>query len=121
MALWLPFLLMTAAAIVAVLWPLSRRPDITAEASDVAIYRDQLTEIDRDLAAGQIAQAEAAAAKTEVARRLIAAADGCHADPAPPAQNWWRRGVAVAVLILLPVSAAAFYLALGSPMLSEQG
>jgi cytochrome c-type biogenesis protein CcmH len=122
MTLWLLLSLMTAAAIFAALWPLSRRPKTTADASDVAIYRDQLAEIERDLAAGQIAESEAAAARTEVSRRLIAAADA--RTPASDGmflgQTWRRRAIAVAVLVLLPATAAAFYIALGSPMLPEQ-
>ena len=43
--------------------------------SDVAVYRDQLDEIARDRAAGLIGEAEAEAARVEVSRRLIAAAD----------------------------------------------
>ena len=112
--------LMTAAAVLAVLWPLVRRPKTNADASDVAIYLDQLAEIDRDLTAGQIVEAEAAAAKTEVARRLIAAADAARAAvqaTAPPEQSWHQRAVALAILILLPMSAAAFYIGLGSPIL----
>jgi cytochrome c-type biogenesis protein CcmH len=123
MTLWFILSLMTAAAILAVLWPLSRRPKTTADASDVAIYRDQLAEIDRDLAAGQIIEAEAAAAKTEVARRLIAATDASRAaiEAATPVEHSWRqRAVTIAILILLPMSAAAFYIGLGSPMLPGQ-
>jgi cytochrome c-type biogenesis protein CcmH len=122
MNLWLLLSLMTAAAIFAALWPLSRRPKTTADASDVAIYRDQLAEIERDLAAGQIAESEAAGARTEVSRRLIAAADACDptSDGIDLGQTWRRRTVAFAVLVLLPVTAAAFYIALGSPMLPEQ-
>ena len=49
MTLWLVFALMTAAAIIAVLWPLGRR-EPAAGGSDVAVYKDQLAEIDRDRA-----------------------------------------------------------------------
>ena len=51
MMLWLVMALMTAAAIFAVLWPLARRTPLRA-GSDVAVYRDQLDEIERDRAAG---------------------------------------------------------------------
>jgi cytochrome c-type biogenesis protein CcmH len=112
---------MTATAIFAVLWPLSRRPKTNADASDVAVYRDQFAEVDRDLAGGQIQLAEAAAAKTEVARRLIAAADASRActKPAPAEQTSRRRAVVLAVLVLLPLGAAALYAAMGSPMLPD--
>ena len=120
MALWFVLSLMTATATFAVLWPLFRRPKKNADASDVLVYRDQLTEIDRDLAAGQIEQTEAAAAKTEVARRLIAASDVLRVQAAPAEQNWFRRAVALSVLILLPLGAGGLYLGLGSPTLPEQ-
>lgn len=118
MALWLVFALMTAAAIFAVLWPLSRRGG-TPGGSDIAVYRDQLDEIGRDRAAGLIGEAEAEAARVEVSRRLIGAADA--AKTTKPADSvsplWRRRATAVAGLVLLPLGAAALYLALGSPQM----
>jgi cytochrome c-type biogenesis protein CcmH len=126
MTLWMAFLLMTAAAIFAVLWPLSRRRNLVpAEAGDVAVYRDQLEEIARDRAAGRIAETEAEAARVEVSRRLIAAADAPRAAPAQPADGsragpWPRRIAALAVLIALPIGSGALYLTYGSPQLPAQ-
>ena len=74
MTLWLALALMTATAIFAVLWPLARREGKSRSGSDVAVYRDQLDEIDRDRAAGLIEDKEAAAARTEVSRRPSASA-----------------------------------------------
>ena len=74
MMLWFVMALMTAAAIFAVLWPLARRTPLRT-GSDVAVYRDQLDEIERDRAAGLIGEREAEAARVEVSRRLLAAAD----------------------------------------------
>ena len=51
MTLWLALALMTAAAIFAVLWPLSRKQPPFVAGQDLAVYRDQLAEIDRDLTA----------------------------------------------------------------------
>src|SRR5215475_3950323 len=121
MTLWFGLALMTAAAVLAVLWPLARRGSELRSGSDVAVYRDQLEEIERDRAAGLIEEGEAAGAQVEVSRRLIAAADA----PAAPASSasaatWRRRAVAVAALVLLPLGAAGFYLALGSPSLPDQ-
>ncbi len=123
MTLWFVFALMTAAAIFAVLWPLSRRGSAVRSGSDLAVYRDQLDEIRRDRAAGLIGENEATAAQVEVSRRLIAAADAEAAVPraAQPATMTWRhRTVAVAALVLLPVVAVGLYLAVGSPMLPGQ-
>jgi cytochrome c-type biogenesis protein CcmH len=117
MSLWLIFALMTAAAVFAVLWPLSRRTEI-ADAGDVAIYRAQLDEIEADRAAGRIGEGEAKAARIEVSRRLLAAAD----RPAAvfTESPWRRRAVALAALVLLPLGAVSLYLALGSPHIPGQ-
>jgi cytochrome c-type biogenesis protein CcmH len=121
MTLWLVFALMTAAAIFAVLWPLSRR-SAAPGGSDIAVYRDQLDEIARDRASGLIGEAEAEAAKVEVSRRLIAAADAAEAEKSVSDRSplWRRRVTAVVGLVLLPVGATALYLALGSPQLPGQ-
>jgi len=121
MTLWFGLALMTAAAILAVLWPLARRASPSRSGSDVAIYRDQLEEIERDRAAGLIEDNEAASAQVEVSRRLIAAADAQTALPSNvPSATWRRRAVAIVALVLLPVGATALYLALGSPLLPDQ-
>jgi len=121
MTLWFGVALMTAAAVWAVLWPLARRGGDLRGGSDVAVYRDQLAEIERDRASGLIAENEAAGAQVEVSRRLIAAADAQAPAPADAVSaTWRRRAVAVAALILLPLGAAALYVALGSPSLPDQ-
>src|SRR5947208_710828 len=121
MTLWFGLTLMTAAAVWAVLWPLARRGNELRSGSDVAVYRDQLAEVERDRAAGLIGESEAAGARVEVSRRLIAAAD---AQTVPPSSvssaTRRRRAVAVVALVGLPLGAAAFYLALGSPSLPDQ-
>jgi cytochrome c-type biogenesis protein CcmH len=116
MALWFIFALMTAAAILAVLWPLSRGGGKRG-GSDVAVYRDQLEEVARDRASGLIGEAEAEAARVEVSRRLLAAADAEAAQiPASTVSPLWRRRIiALAALVLLPAGAAVLYLMLGSP------
>src|SRR3954465_5111311 len=120
MALWLVFALMTAAAIFAVLWPLGRTHAPAAAGNDIAVYRDQLDEIARDRAAGLIGEAEAEAARVEVSRRLIAAADTVLADPSVPGGTLHRRVGALTALIAVPFIAAGLYLPLGSPELPGQ-
>ena len=118
MTLWFVLALMTAAAIFAVLWPLGRRAS-AASGSDVEVYRDQLAELDRDQANGLIGQREAEAARVEISRRLIAAADNM-APPAAAGTAGRRRAAAIAGLVLLPIGAATLYLLLGSPQLPGQ-
>jgi cytochrome c-type biogenesis protein CcmH len=118
MSLWFVFALMTAAAIFAVLWPLSRGRRPQNDASEVTVYKDQLTEIDRDVAAGLIGSSEAEAARVEISRRLLAAVDSQRAPPS--ASNIrLRRSAAVMALVGLPIVAVAFYLQLGSPRLGD--
>jgi cytochrome c-type biogenesis protein CcmH len=123
MTLWSLFALMTALAIFAVLWPLTRGSAAVRSGSDLAVYRDQLEEIQRDRVAGRIGDVEAEAAKVEVSRRLIGAADAQAATPGPqPAASatWHRRLVAVMALVVLPLGAGGLYLKVGSPDLPGQ-
>ncbi len=117
MTLWFVFALMTVAAIFAVLWPLGRR-HASAGGSEANVYRDQLAEIDRDLAGGLIGVAEAEAARIEISRRLLAVADSpVNADAHSGAAT--RRVVALIALIGIPLAALALYLPLGSPQLGD--
>jgi cytochrome c-type biogenesis protein CcmH len=118
MTLWFVFALMTVAAIFAVLWPLGRGAGSQNDASEAVVYRDQLSEIDRDLAAGLIGRSDAEAARVEISRRLLAAADS-QRDPPTASNIRLRRLAAVIALVGLPVVAAAFYLPLGSPQLGD--
>ena len=107
----------------AVIWPLAQNSKATRSGSDVAVYRDQLDELERDLAAGSIGKTEAEAARVEISRRLLAAADAAKAAAVtvtPSATAWHRRAVALVALLLLPVGAGSLYLRLGSPGLASE-
>ena len=118
MTLWFVFALMTVAAIFAVLWPLSRGASATAGGSEAVVYKDQLAEIERDVAAGLIGVSEAEAARVEIGRRLLAATDG-QRDLSSRSSLGLRRAAAVVALVGLPAAALMFYLALGSPWLGD--
>jgi cytochrome c-type biogenesis protein CcmH len=118
MTLWFLLAMMTGAAVFAVLWPLGRRHAAPSTGHDVRVYRDQLDEIGRDHAAGRIGDAEAEAARIEVSRRLLAAAETGSDPVASPL--WRRRATAVAALIIVPALSGALYLSLGSPSLPSR-
>ena len=118
MTLWFVFALMTAAAIFAVLWPLGRANRPPSGGSEAVVYKDQLAEIDRDVASGLIGTLEAEAARVEISRRLLAAADS-EPKPATRSSLKWRRIAAVLALVGLPVLAVSTYLPLGSPQLGD--
>ena len=118
MTLWFVFALMTAAAIFAVLLPLGLGARRQSEGRETAVYKDQLSEIERDLATCLIGQAEAEAARLEIGRRLLAATDQESQAPARPSPGM-RRAAAVLALIGLPILALGMYLPLGSPRLGD--
>jgi cytochrome c-type biogenesis protein CcmH len=121
MTFWLVLGVMTAAALAAVVWPLTRRPGAALEGNDIAVYRDQLDEIERDLASGTIGAVEAEAARLEVSRRLIAAGDAAARPGASGAADPWRQRLVVAgAALAIPIGAVGLYLALGSPDLPGQ-
>src|SRR5258708_6449573 len=89
MTLWFILAIMTAAALGAVTWPFARVRTVSSAGSDLAVYRDQLEEIERDRADGRIGHDEFEAAPVEVSRRLLGAAGG---GPWRSAGNGgWRR------------------------------
>ena len=120
MLLWILIALLTAAAILAVLVPLGRAPAAGDRAEHAArVYRDQLSELERDKAEGRISASEAEAARAEIARRLIAADGEVRASASMPGAGGakMRRATAVAALVGIPLLSLALYLGLGAPSL----
>ena len=122
MLLWIILAALTAATLAAVLGPLRRPaatvPDASDDAPLMVTYRDQLTEIDSELARGLIAPEEAAAARVEIQRRLLRHVDTRHG--ASPSVNAMPRGFLTALMAGVPMAAIATYLAIGSPGLPDQ-
>jgi len=115
MALWIAMAVLTAAAAIAILAPLFRtRAGSTARDAEMAIYRDQLDEIDRDLARGVLAPREADAARNEISRRLIKASEEAP-DTAITTSNRPRIAAVVAIVVLPAVGLALYPWWLGSP------
>ena len=123
MTLWIVLALMTGAAVLAVLLPLSRsRGDAAVADPDAQFYREQIAEIDVDEGRRLISAQEAEAARAEAARRLLrSAADGRPAGDAfgEPALRR-RRAASALALSTVPLVALTLYGALGSPQLPAQ-
>ncbi len=86
MLLWVAFAVLTGGVLAFVLAPLIRPARPTAASSGehaVAVYRDQLKELDAEQARGVLGPAEAEAARLEISRRLLAAA-GDATQPGDP-------------------------------------
>ena len=106
---------LAALVVVLVLRPLffaSAKGKISRKEANVAIYRDELRELDADLAAGTLPREEYDRARLELEGRLLE--DVSSADAAPPPTPVRRRS-AWAVGIAVPLVAVAVYLVTGDP------
>lgn len=121
MMLRLTFAALTLAALALLLWPLLRRQSVAASCGDfdVAVYRDQLAEIDKDLERRLLSPAQAAAARTEIQRRMLAAADAADAVASLAQGDNSRRHWLMALVLAaaLPLGAGVMYARLGAPAL----
>jgi cytochrome c-type biogenesis protein CcmH len=86
------------------------------EAYNLAVYRDQLAEIDRDLARGLLTPEQAETARAEIGRRILALDTA--ETPAPPGPK--SLTAAVVAILAMPVAALLIYAGIGSPGLPDQ-
>jgi len=118
--LFLLFAALTAATIAYILRAvfLGRNSHGAREAG-IAVYRDQLEELDRDVEKGFLPETEAASARIEISRRLLAAAD---VDPQETGSSPSRqsRAIGLGIAAALPVFVLGVYLSMGSPGLIGQ-
>jgi len=123
MLVWLAFAIVSAAVIAAMIRPLTRgRALAPARASfDRRVYRDQLLEVERDHGRGLLSEAEAAAARLEVERRLLATASS-ERRQASPGVGGDRTApmLAVALALLVSAGAIAVYMVNGAPLAPDQ-
>ncbi|MDF0698798.1 c-type cytochrome biogenesis protein CcmI [Rhizobium sp. MC63] len=120
MLFWILVAVLTAAVAVILLYPLLRgaKAAENSRAGEAAVYRDQLRELDRDLAGGLITPEEADYARAEIGRRLIAVAAGEPETMPKPARH--HRVTEAFVLLILPVLGLCLYLTTGRPDLPAQ-
>lgn len=110
MLFWIVAGLVLALCVTFVARALRARADGTRP--DVAVYRDQLRELERDRARGTLTEEDAEAARTEVARRLLAA-DGAAAVTTRGTGST-PLGLALISLPVVGISIAT-YLLIGAP------
>jgi cytochrome c-type biogenesis protein CcmH len=114
---WVVAAAMTLAVIAVLAVPLIRRtvatPAVDQDRSNVALFEDQLSELERDREQGVLSQAQFELARTELSRRLLADVDrdANQAAPRAAAAGAWR----FAALACVPIAAVAAYLGLGTP------
>jgi cytochrome c-type biogenesis protein CcmH len=107
--------LLIAGAVLFVVPPLLRRglhAGATRDAVNVAVYRDQLRELESDLRAGTLAQDQHEKARSEIEVRLLADVDRGDAPVQSPRHT---RTAALALGLAVPICALAVYVAVGNP------
>jgi len=119
----LPFWTVAGLLALACVWllliPLRWSRDVRGRAqSDVAVYKDQLEEVERDLERGTIGEVEAQAARNEISRRLLAA-DGARQTHASR-QSGAATQFAWITVVAMPMIAVPLYLYSGAPGLPSQ-
>ena len=113
MAFWITTVLLALVVSGLFVIALLRRPNKSEEAADydMRVYRDQLTEIDRDLERGVLKQEDANRVRTEVSRRILAA------DAQRTVDTDFTRGapriVASVVALVLVGGSVALYKGIG--------
>lgn len=108
---------MALVVVLCVLSPLLRPPAPPRPRAehDVEIYRDQLTELERDRARGLVTADQLEASHTEIGRRLLAADAATGKDREGRATPRTRAVLAVALAAALPLAAGGLYLWQGAP------
>jgi len=116
---WAAVTIVTAIVVAGLLWALMRRSAAAAGrlSYDINVYKDQLDEIEQELAQGLITDADAEAARTEIERRILAAAEAGGEDQSAAAtpSGSGRLLVSAVVIVGIPALAFGLYARLGSP------
>ena len=117
MLLWVVFAVLTVITAVIVVSPYWRGPRVTTgQAQDVAVYKQQLTEIDEEFARGLLGDAEAQAARIEISRRILAASENSQGAVATRTSSFAPYLIVGFVAILT----VGTYLIYGSPNLPDE-
>ena len=109
--------LLTTATVGALLWPLLKtRVDHRDRLSgELAIYRDQLAELERERVAGAVSESDATAARVEIERRILAAGAAAEKVGASSAAPRLHKFLPPALSLLVPLLALGVYLQMGRP------
>lgn len=113
---WVVVAILLAGALLLLLPPLLGRGKRAASATrsevNLSVYRDQLRELDADLAAGTLDESQHASARSDLERRVLEES----ATPDTPAiQPGGSRWPVVVVAITVPLLAVSLYFWLGTP------
>jgi cytochrome c-type biogenesis protein CcmH len=122
MLFWVIAAILTLGASLAVLLPLAggTKGAPAAGDHDLEVYRDQLSELERDVARGLIQPAEAGEARAEIGRRILRLGAGGQRSAEASRPSRTARLVATIAVLAVPLVSWGLYGALGSPDLPSQ-
>ncbi|WFP62072.1 c-type cytochrome biogenesis protein CcmI [Mesorhizobium sp. WSM4904] len=122
MLFWVIAAILTLGASLAVLLPLAGGTKGASAAGDhdLEVYRDQLSELDRDMARGLIQPGEAEEARAEIGRRILRLGSASQAGTDAPRPSRAARLVATVAVLAVPLVSWGLYGELGSPDLPSQ-
>ena len=115
---WVYAALLAGVALAFLVTPLMRgragaATPVSRAASNLTVFRDQLAELDADLAAGTIARAQWEAARGDLQRGVLEDVGVPVVSVAAPAKR--SKLVAIAIGIAVPIVSISLYLGLGNP------
>ena len=116
MTLWIILTLMAAVSAAVLTIPLVRRHEARADArtATIAVLKDQLADVDVQLAAGTIPPADAEGMRVEIKRRMLAAGHIAE-DARRPLGSGALSGVAIGLAAMVALAAGALYSTMGKP------
>lgn len=95
--------------------------DISAASKDLALYKDQLREVDSDLARGVLSETESESARLEISRRILAADKRAQMETlANPAPSIINKLLAAFVILTVLTGSLGIYANLGEPNLPDR-
>jgi cytochrome c-type biogenesis protein CcmH len=114
-AFWVVSTLFIAGTLLFILPPLLARREragVSRRASNLAIHRDQLRELDADLQSGMLDGEHYENAKRELEARVLEDLGDAEAAPRPPGRG---LGAAIISAVAIPLFAVTLYLVVGNP------
>ncbi len=115
MMFWLIALIILGLSLILLVWPLviTRKAALSRHDSGLEVYRQQLDELEGDVARGVLDPAEAEPMALEIKRRLLKMSKDQDAGSVRKASG--NRMALILMLVIVPVASLGIYLYLGSP------
>ncbi|GAB6052065.1 c-type cytochrome biogenesis protein CcmI [Magnetospira thiophila] len=120
--LWIVVAVLLAVTLGFLLLPLLRQRAVPMQRADydLNVFKDQLTEVDRDQERGLLSADQAAAVRTEIQRRMLEVADSAAtASDAGGLKTGSIGPVAILIGGFVPLAAVLLYFDMGSPNLRD--